>query len=81
MEMLWVNLCTFIPYEAMDIEKKSHPWLTSKCEDAIRNKNAAEQTSSFDEARTKCAVVLTEEHQKYIAALRLKIFALDRSGG
>ena len=35
-------------------------------------------TSSFDEARTKCAAVLTEEHQKYIAALRLKISALSK---
>ena len=60
MEMLWVNLCTFIPYEVVDVKKKSHPWLTTKCEDAIRNKNAAEHTSTFDETRTKCAAVLSE---------------------
>ena len=70
-------MCTFVPYEVVDIKKKSHPWLT-KCEDAIHNKNAAEHTSTFDEARTKCAAVLTEEHQKYIAVLRLKISASDK---
>ena len=66
MEMLWMNLCTYIPYEQIEIKKKSHPWLNAKCEAAIQAKNIAENTDSFTEARKRCAQVLTQEHQVHI---------------
>ena len=50
MEMLWMNLCTYTPYEEIHVKKKSHPWLNSICESATTEQNAAENTKNFDRA-------------------------------
>ena len=78
MEMLWMNLCTYIPYEQIEIRKKSHPWLNSKCKAAIQAKNVAENTDSFIEARKRCAQVLAQEHQAHIGKVRKKIAKLKK---
>ena len=65
MEKLWIILCSFIPYEEVDFKKRSHPWLNSKCEEAIQNKNAAEGSELFAEKQKKCATIISEEFQKY----------------
>ena len=52
-EMLWLFLCTYIPYEEVVIKKKSHPWLNEKCETAIITKNAAQETDVFHEKSTE----------------------------
>ncbi len=73
MEMLWMTLCIYIPYEEVQIKKKSHPWLNAACESAIAGKNAAVNTATFELARAKCTRVLKEEQDKYIVKLRTKI--------
>jgi len=78
MEMLWMNLCTYIPYKQIEIRKKSHPWLNSKCKAAIQAKNVAENTDSFIEARKRCAQVLAQEHQAHIGKVRKKIAKLKK---
>ena len=78
MEILWMTLCTYIPYEEVQIKKKSHPWLNAACESAIAGKNAAENTATYESARAKCTRVLKEEQDKYIVQLRTKISNLSK---
>ncbi len=75
MEFLWTILCMHIPYETVVIKKRNHP---SRCENAIAAKNSAEGHLSFEDQREKCAGVLAEEHQKYVATLREKISKLKK---
>jgi len=78
MEILWMNLCTYIPYEEINVKKKSHPWLNTACESAITAKNDAEHTPNFDSARSECTRVLKEEQDKYVVKLRAKINSLSK---
>ena len=78
MEMLWIVLCTHIPYEQVAIKKKSHPWLNTRCEKAIKRKNDAEGSATFDDTRAECSQILVEEHLKYIAKLKAKISKLKK---
>ncbi len=76
--MLWIALCTHIPYEQVAIEKKSHPWLNTRCENAIKRKNEAEGSATFDETRAQCSQCLVDAHLKYIAKLKTKISKLKK---
>ena len=60
------------------MQKKSHPWLNAKCEEAIRKKNAAESTEQFDEYRKDCSSVLAKEYQTYLGKLKEKIAKLKK---
>ena len=76
--MVWLLLCTHIPYEEIHTKKSSHPWLNNKCEDAIRAKNAAEGTSGFASARNECSTILASEYQAYLGRLKTKIANLPK---
>ena len=78
MEMLWLNLCTYIPYECKTLKKQSHPWLNNRCEEAIREKNASESSEKFKEASKQCAATLTEEYNKHVADLKEQISKLSK---
>ena len=60
------------------MRKQSHPWLNEKCREAIEKKNEAEDTPSFEDARSSCAQVLAAEYQKHISDLKTKINALPK---
>ena len=68
-----------VPYKTIRQERKSHPWLNEKCEEAVTAKRRCEGTDQFIEAQAKCAQVLTEEYQKYLADLKEKIAGLSKS--
>jgi len=78
MEILWFVLCTHIPYEQVAIKKKSHPWLNTRCEKAIKRKNDAEGSATFDDTRAECSQVLVEDYLKYIAKLKAQISKLKK---
>ena len=75
MDVLWTLLCTYIPFEVTSVKKKSHPWINERCEAAVRRKNEAEGTASFEEVRQQCSQILAAEHQEYVSRLREKIAA------
>ena len=52
--------------------------MNARCENAIAAKNAAEGHASFEDQREKCAGVLAEEHQKYVATLKEQISKLKK---
>ena len=78
MEILWISLCSFIPYEKVKFQKKSHPWINSRCEEAIRRKNAAEGTPQFHAMQQQCTSALAEEYHQYLKKLKEKITSLEK---
>ncbi len=52
--------------------------MNARCENSIAAKNSAEGHASFEDQREKCAGVLAEEHQKYVATLKEKISKLKK---
>ena len=52
--------------------------MNARCQNAIAAKNSAEGHASFKDQREKCAGVLAEEHQKYVATLKEKIGKLKK---
>ena len=78
METLWISLCAFIPYEKIKFQKKSHPWINSRCEEAIRRKNAAEGTPQFQAMQQQCTSALAEEYHQYLKKLKEKITSLKK---
>ena len=59
--------------------KKSHPWLTDACRNAIDAKNVSIDTPSFDQKQRDCVEKLRIAHREYIVELKKKIAALSRS--
>ena len=78
LDVLWTLLCTYIPYEEAVVQKRSHPWLNAKCEEAIRMKNLSETSSNFDLARKQCAEIFIEEYQNYLEKLKERIANLKK---
>ena len=79
LDILWMQLRKFIPFRTIREKKQSHPWLNSRCEEAITRKNAAQGRDSYAEAQQHCSQVLAEEYQIHVEALRVKMAALSRS--
>ena len=79
MEILLGCLQKYIPYKTISQERKSHPWLNDKCAKAVSEKRRCEGTDQFDEAQSKCAKVLADEYQKYVAELKKKIAGLSKN--
>ena len=79
LDILWMQLRKFIPFKIIREKKQAHPWLNSKCEEAITRKNAAQDKDSFAEAQQHCSEVLAEEYQIHDEALKAKMAALSRS--
>jgi len=49
-----------------------------RCENAIKAKNDADGSPSFDTQRDLCTRVLTEEYQKHLLELKTKIATLKK---
>ena len=78
LDALWTLLCTFIPYEEVILQQRSHPWLNKRCEEAIKAKNAAELSPNFNEIRNQCKAILNEEYHKYVKKLKDRISNLQK---
>ena len=75
-----LGLCkTYIPYGILTEKKASHPWLDDVCVAAIKQKNEAEGTPTYESAVENCAKIIADAHRKYLVALRSKIEALPRN--
>ena len=51
----------FCPWKEIRIEKKSSPWLSQGCTQAIQEKHAAEGTPGYAEASVRCAQVFRSD--------------------
>jgi len=61
-----------IPIKHIEVRKKSHPWLNSRCKEAILEKRAAEGSPQYSQKQHCCTEVLYEEYSKYIGRMRAK---------
>jgi len=79
-EVLWICLVKHIPQKVVRCKRSSHPWLNSRCHEAIIRKNIAEGSDyeSYKSAQASCDEVLRQEHAKYVEALKAKLSALPR---
>ena len=68
----------YIPYKAVLISKRDHPWVNANCKAAIATKTACEGTDAYATARDSCRDVLTAEYKAYVLKLREQIAALPR---
>ena len=78
MELLWLILSKHIPYKALHLKKKSHPWLDARCETAIDRKSTSEGTEAFASEQRECSKVMAEAYQEHVQKLRAKIATLKR---
>ena len=69
----------YIPHETIAHRKKSHPWLTDACRNAIDAKNDSIDTPAFDQKQRDCVQKLRIAHREYIVELKKKIAALSKS--
>jgi len=79
LDVLWTSLLKHIPRKAIQTKHSSHPWLNSRCREAIALKNASEGTDAFPTADAQCSQVLREERAKYVEKLKAKLVSLPRS--
>ena len=78
LDVLWTLLIKYIPRKDIECTKSSHPWLNSRCRDALTKKNNAEGTDGYDAISKSCGDVLRDERQKYVERLKAKMTALPR---
>ena len=57
----------------MSIKKTTHPWLTQRREEAVRQKHEAQGTEREAEAARECSETLLEEHYDFVRSMRLKL--------
>ena len=78
MEILWLCLIKYIPRKVVTRTRSSHPWLNSRCREAINRKNNSEGTEFFSTASAACTQILLEERLKYVDKLKEKLASLPR---
>ena len=78
LEVLWLFLCSYIPYREIKEVKKSHPWLNTKYKDAIKDKNDTEGSPDFDAKQKRCAQILKEEYSHYLEKSKYKLRNLTK---
>ena len=61
---------TSIPKRTIAVRKSSHPWLTERGEEAVRQKHAAQGTDREAEAARECSEILMEEQRVFIRKMR-----------
>ena len=59
-----IPLCTFAE------NKSQHPWLNTRCREAIAAKHSSEGSEQFEHLRDTCAAVINEEYLKHVAKTR-----------
>ena len=62
-----------IPKRCVSIKKTTHPWLTQRGEEAVRQKHEAQGTEREAEAARECSETLLEEHYDFVRSMRLKL--------
>ena len=53
--------------------KHSHPWMTQRCKDALRNKAAAEHSAGFSTTAQSCSAILAESYGSHMAQTRVEL--------
>ena len=56
----------YIPLRVFTENKSQHPWLNTRCREAIDAKHAAEGTEFFEQFRDVCSATINEEYLKNI---------------
>jgi len=69
---------TYIPQSVAHVQKQSHPWLDDKCSQAIRAKNLAEGSDSYERLRDQCAAAIKGSYQSYVTRLKGEIQKLPK---
>ena len=73
------DLCNkYIPHENLQMRKRTHPWIDDECQHVIREKNLAQDTSSYRDACAKCAELLIRKYHIHICKLKDKILKLKQ---
>ena len=78
LDILWTLLTKHIPRKQIQCTRSSHPWLNSRCREAVTHKNNSEGSDNFLSASSQCTQVLFEERQKYVEKLKVKLAALPK---
>ena len=73
LEILWYLLVKHVPRRKIRVTKSSHPWLNDRSKDAIRRKNLAEGSESFEAERRKYMQILAEERARHVQFLRTNL--------
>ena len=61
----------YIPMRWFSEAKGQHPWLNTRCREAIAKKHAAEGSVDYLAARDFCSDILYDEYRKHIARTKL----------
>ena len=72
----YCRLC--IPMKVCVEVRKSDPWMTKRCEDALVEKAAFENTDGYADACRRCGDVIRAEFSKYVDELKVKLNDLPR---
>ena len=75
LDILWTLLTKHIPRKQIQCTRSSHPWLNSRCREAVVHKNSSEGSDSFLLASNHCIQILFEGRHKYIEKLKTKLVA------
>ena len=65
-----------IPRRKSTKRKKSHPWMTKKCMDALQMKAAHENSPEYDHFSKVCSDTISAEFEKYVQRVRAKVLEL-----
>ena len=77
-EMILSQAHKHIKFNAAILQKRSHPWLTKRAQEAIRIKCEAYGSVSFTAAARACQDIVAEEFKTYQRKLREQLASLPR---
>ena len=74
------NLCNkYIPHGTLYMRKRTHSWIDDECQRIIREKNLAQDTSSYLDICKKCSDILASKYQNHIFKLKADILKLKKN--
>ena len=59
--------------------RKSHPWMTQRCVNALAEKASLENTSGYDDACRRCGDIIRREFSEHVGKLKAKLQELPRA--
>ena len=68
-----------IPIRVCKEKRKSHPWMTDRCANALAMRASFENSDGYDDACRRCGDVLRDEFRKHVDKIRAKLTELPPS--
>ena len=68
-----------IPTRVCVEKRKSHPWMTKRCVDALAERANFENTDAYTDACRRCGDIIREEFAKHVDELKTKLRSLPPS--